>query len=181
MYTTRVLNQLRNAAASAIDAHRAYVTASDYGSGDAEHDAAIVLAECARMALAAFDALDAALCAGMYLPDPWSQCRPDRRCNHDPSALREVTVLACECGALFVDSGAATDADRLKPARSRLSYRDARRYFYAATGITHRDLETQQAALRFSMNGTDQHGRVLYNATRLAAWCDAWCAIHRID
>lgn len=180
MYTTRVLDQLRTALTNLCDAARDHDVANDRPSRDAEHDAARSLADTARTTAATFDALDAALCDGLHLPDPWSQCRPDRRCNHDAPGLCEVTVLACECGALLTDDTTA-DAEQREPARTRLDYRHARRYFYAATGIAHRDLETQQDALRFSMNGTDGHGRVLYNAARLAAWCDAWRAINHTD
>lgn len=180
MYTTRVLDQLRTALARLADAARDHDAASDGPSRDSAHDAARDLADTARTTVATFDALDAALCEGLYLPDPWSQCRPDRRCNHDTPALQEVTVLACECGALLIDDTTA-DAEQREPARARLDYRHARRYFYAATGIAQRDLETQQDALRFSMNGTDGNGRVLYNATRLTAWCDAWRAITHTD
>lgn len=180
MYTTRVLDQLRTALTGLADAARTHDAASDGPSGDVEHDAARDLADTTRTVVATFDALDAALCDGLHLPDPWSQCRPDRRCNHDTPALRAVTVLACECGALLVDDTTA-DAEQREPARARLDYRHARRYFYAATGITGRDLETQQNALRFAMNGTDGHGRVLYNAARLTAWCDAWRAINHAD
>lgn len=180
MYTTRVLDQLRDTLTRLANAARTYDVASDGPSGDAEHHAANVLADTARTAVAAFDALDAALCSEQHLPDPWSQCRPDRRCNHDAPALRDVSVFACECGALLVDDTAA-EAERREPARARLDYGHARRFFYAATGIAQRDLETQDAALWFAMNGTDGHGRVLYNATRLAAWCNAWRAINHAD
>jgi hypothetical protein len=177
MYTRRTLDQLRAAATHLADAVREYTTVADADSADAEHDAAARVADDAATLLATFDALDGALCAGAHLPDQWSQCRPDRRCNHDAPALREVEALACECGALITPDGPA-EADQPAAASPRLDYRHARRYFYAATGIPHRDLETQQDALHFAMNGTDGNGYVLYDPTRLAAWCDAWRAIH---
>lgn len=178
MYTTRTLDHLRAAIAQLGTAARAYMSLSDRWSNDAEHDAARCLAEAAHTASVTFDALDAALCGGARLPRPWTACRPDDWCHHDPPALREKTVLACECGALLTDDG---DIATTRVVPHRLSYAEAHRYFYTETGLTPPSLDEQRAAFHFAMHGTDGHRHVLYDATRLAAWCDAWRAIRRHD
>ncbi len=176
MYTTRTLDHLRAAIAQLGTAARAYTLLSDRWSNHTEHYVARCLAEAAHTASVTFDALDAALCGGARLPRPWTACRPDDWCHHDPPALREKTVLACECGALLTDDG---DIATTRAVPHRLSYAEAHRYFYTETGLTPPRLDEQQAAFHFAMHGTDGHRHVLYDATRLAAWCDAWRAIRR--
>lgn len=178
MYTTRTLDQLRAAIARLGTAARAYTWLSDRRSNDAEHYAASCLVDAAHTASVTFDALDAALCGGARLPRPWTACRPDDWCHHDPPALRKKTILECECGALLTDHDAIA-VERAVP--HRLSYAEAHRYFYAATGLTPRSLDEQHAAFHFAMHGTDGHRHVLYDAIRLAAWCDAWRAINHIN